>query len=160
MKIKQSQSATSLIELTASIAIVSISLSAVVMTYFQVSKCPSVASMNTSLMIANNYLNEILNKNFPTTLPCPKPPTERANYTNVCDYNNLVNIGARDYNGNQIAGLEKYNIFVTIDSSSNVKLGNLTGSTVATLAKVVKIDLKVTNPSMPDFIISVYKGNY
>lgn len=160
MKTKKNQSATSLIELTASIAIVSISLSAVVMSYFQVAKCPSIAAMNNALLIANNYLNEILSKSFPNSLPCPPPPNQRANYTNVCDYNNLINIGAKDYNGNQIDGLEKYNVFVTVDPSSNAKLGDLTGSTVANMAKVVKINLKVTNPGMPDFIISTYKGNY
>lgn len=157
---KKHQKAASLMELIVSIAIVSISLSAVVMTYFQVSKSPSAYSMSNAIMIANNYLNEILRKDFPTTLPCPTPTYTRVNYTNVCDYNNLIDLGIKDYKGNQLPGLEKYNVYISIDYSNNAILGDLTGSLLASTAKIIRIDLKVTNSSMPDFIISAYKGNY
>ncbi len=152
--------ATSLVELVASLAIISISLTSVVFAFYLVSLSPSANAMQTALSISSNYLNEILGKSFPTTLPCPAPPPSRANYTNVCDYNNLVNVGARDRNGNLIAGLGAYTISVSLVTSTSAILGSLTGGATAALAKVVRIDITVTNAGMPNFIMSVYKGKH
>ncbi len=151
---------TSLIELVASITIVSISLTSVVLAYYQASKAPSANAMQQALTISSNYLNEILHKNFPTTLPCPAPPASRRNYTNVCDYNNLINVGAKDKNGNAITGLEDYTVSVNLVTSTAAVLGGLTGGATAAAAKVVRIDVTVTNISMPNFVISSYKGKY
>jgi type II secretory pathway pseudopilin PulG len=150
--------ATSLVELVASMAIISISLTSVALAYVQVAKAPSANAMQNALTIASNYLNEILGKNFPTTLPCPAPPANRQNYTNVCDYKNLVDVGAQDSNGNPITAFAAYTVAVTLDTSTAATLGTLTGGTTAAAAYVVRIDLTVSNVGMPNFIISAYKG--
>lgn len=152
--------ATSLVELVASIAIISISLTSVALAYVQVAKAPSANAMQNALTIADNYLDEILVKNFPTTLPCPVPPASRTNYTNVCDYKNLVNVGAKNSNGNPINGFEAYTVAVTLDTSTAATLGALTGGATAAAAYVVRIDVTVANAGMPNFIISAYKGKH
>ena len=152
--------ATSLVELVASMAIISISLTSVALAYVQVAKAPSANAMQNALTISNNYLQEILSKSFPTTLPCPAPPASRKNYTNVCDYQNLINIGAQDSNGNPISGFGAYTVSVALDTSTAATLGTLTGGTTAAAAYVVRIDLTVSNVGMPNFIISAYKGKH
>ena len=152
--------ATSLVELVASLAIISISLTNVVLAFVQVSLAPSANSMNNAFNISTNYLDESLGKSFPTTLPCPAPPALRKNYTNVCDYKNLVNVGAQDNNGNLISGFGAYTVSVNIDTSTAAILGNLTGNTTVATAYVVRIDVTVTNVGMPAFIISSYKGKH
>lgn len=159
MLLKKLHSA-SLVELVASIMIISISLTSVSLAYFQASHAPSANAMQQALTIASNYFNEILLKNFPTTLPCPAPPANRSNYTNVCDYNNLVNVGARNKNGNVIPGLEKYTVSVNVVTSTAAILGSLTGGATAATASVVRIDVTVTNAGMPNLIMSAYKGKY
>jgi len=156
--------ATSLVELVASLAIISISLTTVVLAFVQVSLAPSANAMNNAFIISTNYLNEILTKSFPTTLPCPAPPASRNNYTNVCDYNNLVNVGAKDKHGNSISGLEAYTVSVHLDTSTAAQLGPvgspLTGAATPAAAYVVRIDVTVANLGMPNFIVSAYKGKH
>lgn len=151
---------TSLVELVASLTIISISLTSVVLSFYQASKAPSANAMQQALTISSNYLNEILGKNFPTTLPCPAPPASRTNYTNVCDYNNLVNVGAKDKNGNAINGLQAYTVSVNLVTSTAAVLGSLTGGATAATAKVVRIDVTVKNVGMPNFVMSSYKGKH
>lgn len=145
-----------LLELVLSMTIVGIALTSMILVFWRISIASPPAVSQQALYIANGYLNEILTKNFPTTLPCPTAPSSRANYTNICDYNNLVDIGAKDNQGNSLVGLGSYKVSVLLDTNY-ANLGNLTTGT-----QVVRIDVVVNNSSlfMPKMIISAYKTKY
>jgi MSHA pilin protein MshD len=70
----------------------------------------------------------------------------RASFDDVCDYNGLTDSGARDRNGNTIAGLSAYNVSVRIADDSAVTLGAPALS--ATAGQVVRIEVQVSNPSL------------
>ena len=98
-----------LIELIISMIIISISFTSVIMATYVINKVPSKKHIKQATQIASNYLNEILGKDFPTTIPCPNiidSSSARTNYTNICQYNNLINYGAKDVYGDPISGLE------------------------------------------------------
>jgi len=70
----------------------------------------------------------------------------RASFDDVCDYNGLNDSGARDRNGNTIAGLSGYSVSVRIADDSAVTLGAPALS--ATAGQVVRIEVQVSNPSL------------
>lgn len=108
-----------------------------------------------SISIAKSYLEEVLVKEFPTTLPCPAAPALRKNYTNVCDYKNLSNTGVFDASGNAVNGLENYNVTVNVDTSGAV-LGGLASGT-----DVVRIDVTVSLPGVTQgYTLSGYRTRY
>jgi type II secretory pathway pseudopilin PulG len=148
--------ALSLLELVLSMTIVSIALTTIVLVFLQVTLAPPAIVNQQALNIANGYLTEILSKSFPTTLPCSAPPASRANYTSVCNYNNLIDIGAKDNQGNLILGMGAFNVAVSLDTSS-ANLGGLTAGT-----QIIRVDVVVTNPKQLNskLIISAYKGKH
>jgi MSHA pilin protein MshD len=109
-----------------------------------------------AVSIAKSYLEEIMQKNFPTTLPCPAPPAGgRQVYTNICDYNNLVNVGARGQDNALISGLGMYTVSVTLDTATAVF------NALASGTQVVRIDVTVSHISLPQGIkLSGYRTNY
>jgi hypothetical protein len=151
---------TSLAETVVSITIISIALLNIMAAFYQVSKSPKSDTMQQALNIGNYYLIQIIRKDFPTTLPCPAPPGNRSNYTNICDYNNLVDVGARRRNGNLINGLADYTISVNLTTSTDAILDNLTGGNTAATAQVVRIDVTVARVGIPDIVVTGYRGNY
>lgn len=157
MKFINNIKAISLIELVLSMTIVSIGLTSIVLAFYQVTLNPLPQAEQQALKIAKGYLAEVLNKNFPTTLPCPLPPINRADYTNVCDYNNLVNNGgARDSKGNLILGLGAFDVAVSLDVTTATLGGLIAGS------QIIRIDVTVTNSKQlkSKLIISSYKGKH
>ena len=148
--------AISLLELVLSMTIVSIALTSVVLVFYQITIAPPSVINQQALNIANSYLSEISSKNFPTTLPCPAPPSSRANYTNVCDYNNLVDVGAKDNKGNLILGLGAFTVSVLLNTTST-NLGGLIAG-----VQVVRVDVLITNPKQlkTTLIMSSYKGKH
>ncbi len=102
--------------------------------------------------IGTSYLEEILSKKFPTTVPCVAPAVTRELYRNVCDYHNLNDIGVKNINNQAITGLEKYNVSVSIDTAT-ASLGALTSGT-----EVVRIDVEVSfPPQLTGMKFSAYK---
>ena len=150
----------SLAETVISITIISIALLNIISSFYQSSKTPTASSMLQATNIGEYYLNQILRQDFPTKLPCPAPPNNRSNYTNICDYNNLVDVGARRQNGSIINGLENYTVSVNLTTSTDAILGNLTGGNTAATAQVVRVDVTVTNVGIPNLVITGYKGKY
>ncbi|MDD0842147.1 type II secretion system protein [Pseudomonas sp. Gutcm_11s] len=70
-----------------------------------------------SLAIAEAYLEEISLQPFldpGSGNICPAAPAGRANFDNVCDYNSLNDIGARDARGQLVAGLGGYSVRVLV----------------------------------------------
>lgn len=146
-----------LVELVMSIVIMSIAFVGTILAFYTVSKRSAKPILiSHSLAIAKSYLTEILLKDFPTTLPCPSPPASgRKYYNNICDYQNLHDIGAYDQEGQPIAGLENYEVRVNIDTTT-AQLGELTAGT-----EVVRIDVTTwLQDSESEVIISGYKTNY
>lgn len=145
-----------LLELVLSMTIVGIALTSMILVFWRLSIASTPAVHQQALYIANGYLNEILTKNFPTVLPCSTAPSSRANYTNICDYNNLVDVGAKDNQGNYLTGLGSYKVSVLLDTSY-ASLGSLIPGT-----QVVRVDVIVNNYNlfMPKMIISAYKTKY
>jgi len=144
-----------LVELVSAILIISVALSGTLIVINLSSKFstdPMVARQATS--IADAYLAEILTKDFPSGFPCAAPSASRSSYSKVCDYQGLVDLGAKDQNGNSISGLGAYTVSVTIDGST-AALGTLTPGT-----QVVRIDVSVTQKTMPALLISAYKTNH
>jgi len=152
----QRHSGFSLIELVISIVIISIALSGTILSsnmanLFSSDPSASLQAVN----IAQGYMDEILNKTFPTTFPCPAPPVGgRSAYANVCDYQGLVNVGAQDQSGTTIPGLSAYTITVNIDGTT-ASMGTLTAGT-----QVVRVDVTVTRNLMPTLKLSGYRTNY
>lgn len=153
---KKKLQAIALIELVLSMMIISIALTKVVLVFYQISIDSPAVIEQQAIYIANGYLSEILSKNFPPSVPCLPPPPSRANYTTVCDYRNMVNIGARDNQNNAILGLENFTINITLDTTT-ANLGGL-----ASGSKVIRIDVKVTNAKLlkGQVLLSGYKGKY
>ena len=154
---KKNIEAFTLIELVITIVIISVALTATMLSFniaANYSADPVVQQQ--AIAIIKSYLEEIMQKNFPTTLPCPAPPAAgRTAYANICDYNNLINIGARGQDNQLIAGLSAYTIIVTLDTATAL-LGSLTSGTQA-----IRIDVTVSHPSLPQSIkLSGYRTNY
>ena len=145
-----------LVELVLSIVIISVSITGTLLA-FQTTSLFNVDPMlqQQGLTIAKSYLSEIIQKEFPTTLPCPSPPTGgRGVYSNVCDYHNLTDTGVVDQSGNAVSNLGNYTVSVSV-LSSGVTLGSLTSGT-----DVVRVQVRVQHALMPDILMSVYKTRY
>lgn len=112
-----------------------------------------------ALLIAESYMEEILLKRFVDPISntvCPVPPAARSSYNNVCDYNGLSDVGAHDQFGNLIAGLNNYNVAVTV-ANSGVALNTISNSGAI---RVLQIDVTVTGPGATTMILSGYRTNY
>ncbi|HPG25212.1 MAG: pilus assembly protein MshD [Spirochaetaceae bacterium] len=133
----------SLVEIVVAIVVTSIALSGTLMlvdTTTRRSADPMLERQ--AISIGESYLEEILQKPFfdpdDGTL-CPSPEADRDRYDNVCDYQGLDEIGARDQQGDAIAGLEGYRILVSVDTTAS--LGGLSGP-----ADVVRVDATIVDP--------------
>lgn len=168
------------IELIVSIVIVGIAASGVLLVMSMTTgRSADPMLREQAILIAESYMEEILAQKFydpnsATFAVCPVPETgKRSQYDNVCDYHNLADNGcnsalggACDRQGNIIAGLEKYNISVTVDSSS-LSLGpsvNAYASPVDNTGalRVLFVTVRVTHDDFPDIDVplSAYRTNY
>jgi MSHA pilin protein MshD len=87
----------------------------------------------------------------------------RATYDDICDYDGLSNSsGAVDQSGvGTIAGLEKYNVDVTVDDGSDGSAAVLNTLSSAN-REVVRIDVTVTHDDISKVVVTVsgYRANY
>jgi MSHA pilin protein MshD len=120
--------------------------------------------------IAQSYLEEILaqsfcDPNFSNDCPndctanacstCTIPDGGRPNFNDICDYQGLIDAGARDRNGAPISGLGSYNVSVTVDDSAS--LGGLLGGA----GQVIRVDVDVTHTGLPGPVgLSGYRVNF
>ena len=146
----------SLVELVVAIVVVAITLTGtmlIVDTTTRRSADPMLERQATS--IAESYLEEILQKAYldpdEGTL-CPAPEPTRPLYDNVCDYDGLDEIGARDQNGTRVTGLEAYHVEIRVDR--NAQLGSISGS-----EDVLRIDATVTDPLGRPVLLAAYRTN-
>ncbi len=81
--------------------------------------------------------------------------TGRSVFDDVCDYNGLNDVGARDQTGGGvISGLEAYTVDVTVDDTAT--LNGLNGAN----GQVVRIDVTVSHTSGATMELSGYKTNF
>lgn len=95
--------------------------------------------------LADAYLNEILARPFDDPDGVDGEAARRF-YDDVDDYNGLVNVGARDNNGNLIPGGNRYTIRVTV-ANSNVLPG-------VPAADALLVNVTVTDPVGASMIVS------
>ena len=105
------------------------------------------------MAIAESYLEEIVDKNFPIT-PCPAGT--RGTFTNICNYNGLSE-HPTNQNGTAMAGLSGYTVNVVVDSTA----ASLGSPSLTPGTQVVRIDVTVSlSPMMVPMTFSVYRTNY
>ena len=82
----------------------------------------------------------------------------RSAYDDVCDYNGLSDTGARDRQGNAITSLSGYSVNVSVLDDSGVTLGS--PALTAAAGQVVRIEVQVSHPMLsPPITLVGYKAN-
>lgn len=145
-----------LVELVMSLAIIAIAVLGTILAINTAGRFSGNPSVNyQAIAIAESYLEEIAQKNFPPTPITNCPAATRANFTNVCNYNGLSET-PHDQNGNAIAALSGYTVNVVVDSTT-AQLGS---PTLVAGTQVVRIDVTVSHNQMPNMTFSTYRTNY
>lgn len=106
-----------------------------------------------AISIASAYLEEILQQSYldpDTGTLCPAAEASRPLYDNVCDYDGIDDLGARDQNGDPVTGLDGYRIEIDVDQTAT--LGSLSGA-----ADVIRVDAVVTDPMNRAVRVSGYR---
>ena len=140
------QRGATLVELIISIVVLSVSAVGIMMVITQstiTSANPMIRAQGTA--IAQAYMEEILSKRYPASGDNgPETGESRSTYDDVADYNGLSDTtGARNYNGTVIAGLEGYNVAVSVSSTT------LNGTAAR------RILVTVTYDGLPEFSLPV-----
>lgn len=106
-----------LVELIVTIVVIGIALSAVLAVLASTAErsAQSMVQAQTTL-IAESYLNEILDKPFGNDVAC-SPGCSRPQMW-AADYNRMVNAGVRDASGNPVAALSNYDVAVSVTPSA------------------------------------------
>ncbi len=80
----------------------------------------------------------------------------RSTYDDVCDYTDLVGVGATDRNGLALGTVGDYTVTVTINDGAAINLNGLAGNN----GQVVRVDVDVTHTSGTTMQLSTFKTNY
>jgi len=145
-KFRRRQFGVTLIELILSMVIVSIALVGIlsVMNLTTVHSADPIVRQQ-AIAIAESYMDEILLQNY-----SGGNANSRANYDNVDNYNNLLDVGVHDQQGNAIAGLSQYTVSVTVSAATT-----LTGGVNAK-----QITVNVSGPGVSGLSLVGYRANY
>jgi MSHA pilin protein MshD len=136
-----------LIELVVAIVVLAISVTAII-GFLSSIAARSADSMvrEQALAIASSYLNEALAKSFGST-----GAMTRANFTDVGDYNGLLDNGAHDQTGAAIANLSQFTVAVAVAPGT---LGAVPAN------EVVRVDVTVTHASGVGVLLTGYRTMY
>ena len=141
---------TTLVELLIAIVVVAIAVTSVLGLLSQISVRSATAMVATQAeAVASAYLDEALSKAFAD--PDFVPEAGRQFFDDVNDYNFIDN-GARDCQGNAIAGLGQYQVQV---STAPVLLGVAPDQTAA-----VRVQVDVTDPTGATTRLEGFRTNY
>jgi len=168
-----------LIELVITIVILAIGVTA----FTQLMNASTIASIDPMIRqqahaVAQSYLEEVMLNSFcdpNLSADCaafctsanicsvcggsasPLPAESRPDYDDVCDYNGLLDTGARNQFDAAIAALSDYNVTVTVVDNS-VSLSGLSSAS----GEVVRVDVNVTHASNSnvDVTLSAYRTNF
>ncbi len=145
------QAGTTLIELVISIVVVSIAVSAVLMTLTtHVGYSADPMLRHQAVAIAEAYLEEIFLKPFDDP-DGVDGEASRALYDDVDDYGGLVDVGARDQFDAALPGLGNYTVSVTVTPSAF--------SGIAASDSYL-INVTVTHAANINFTLSAYRPNF
>ena len=166
-----------LIELVIAIVVISIGLSALLITITNMtSRSADPAVQQQGMAIAQSYMEEILSQAFcdpnDFSTDCFADCTanacgscsgatalggggeSRSTYDDVCDYAAISDEATADING-PISELADYSVTVTVDDS-----GESLGSLDSDLGEVVRIDVVVTHTNGFSTTLTAYKVNF
>jgi len=142
----------SLVELIVTIAIVAVAgLGVLALLSMTAARSADNLLQVQAVIIADSYLNEILQKPF--GFDC-SPTCTRTQMDKVGDYNGLVDAGVRDATGTPVANLGNYTVAVSVAGSA---LG--TGPVVPA-AQSVLVTVTVTPPNGQPVAVSGYRTLY
>jgi MSHA pilin protein MshD len=128
-----------LVELIVSIVVIAIAVTSVLGLLSEISVRSASAMMATQAeSIASAYLDEALSQAF---VDPNLPEAGRQNFDDVSDYNFIDN-GARDRQGNSIAGLGQYQVQISTAGPAGVQLGVAPNTTPA-----IRVTVTVTDPT-------------
>ena len=96
-----------------------------------------------ALAIAKAYMEEILAQSF---ADCPGDGGSRASYNSVCDYNGLVDEGAKDQTGTTLTGLSRYRVSVVVNQGQVAGTPIQYGDPVANANDVLYVEVTVLDP--------------
>ncbi len=148
----QVQRGATLVELLVSIVIVSIAASTI-LGVLAITTAGSADPMirHQAAAIAEAYLEEVLLK--PLTDPNGiDGEIARADFDDLDDYDGLSDAGARDQFGNPIAGLDAYNVAISVTPTAAL--------TAVPVADAMRVDIAVTHASDVNFVLSGYRTRY
>ena len=84
------------------------------------------------------------------------PAETRATYDDMCDYNGLQDVGARDQFNNAIVSLGRYTVTVAV-ASTGESLNGLNSDN----GSIVRVAVTVTHPALPaPVVVSTYRANF
>lgn len=152
MRMRQSQTGVTLIELVVAIVVVSLAVTAV-LGVLTVNTAASADPMvrRQAVAIAESHLEEILLKPFDDP-DGSDGEASRPDFDDVDDYDGLTTSGARDQFDVAIAGLEPYDVAVAVTASSALPA---IASTDA-----LRVDVRVTRAPDIDITISAYRTRF
>lgn len=146
------QSGATLVELLVSIVIVAIAASTI-LGVLAMTTAGSADPMirHQAAAIAEAYLEEVLLK--PLTDPNGiDGEGARADFDDLDDYDGLSDAGARDQFGNPIAGLDAYNVAVSVTPTAALA--------AVPAADAMRVDITVTHTSDVNFVLSGYRTRF
>lgn len=146
------QDGATLVELLVSIVIVSIAASTI-LGVIAMTTAGSADPMirHQAAAIAEAYLEEVLLK--PLTDPNGiDGEGARADFDDLDDYDGLSDAGARDQFGNPIAGLDAYNVAISVTPSAALA--------AVPAADAMRVDITVTHASDVNFVLSGYRTRF
>lgn len=141
-----------LVELIVALVIIGVALAGMVAVYTATTRSSTDPVLVQQMeAIADNMMEEILMKPFARQPGMPVPAAaDRASYNTVSDYDGYGATlqGIRDVEGNQIPGLERYSVAVSVKPAA---LTNVPSPDA--LRIVVTVTVSGTDPSLPKPIV-------
>lgn len=141
-----------LVELIVALVIIGVALAGMIAVYTATTRSSTDPVIVQQMeAIADNMMEEILMKPFARQPGMPVPAaSDRANYSVVSDYDGYGKSldGIRDVEGNQIPGLERYNVAVSVKPAA---LTNVPSADA--LRIVVTVTVSGTDPALPKPVV-------
>ena len=151
---KAAQRGFTLIELIIFIVVVSAGLAGILSVMNTVVKSSADPMLRKqAIAVAESMLEEVLLKDYSNTLGAQ---SGRANWNIVSDANNYNSSGIKDSQDNAIAGLEKYNIAVSVALATAADNSQLAALTPA----AYKVTVTVTDPGANTVKLVGYRASY
>ncbi len=164
-----------LVELVVTIVIISVGLAGILLVMDRTTRSSGDPLVrHQAVAIAEAYLEEILAKPFcdpdgpacqtgfapgaPECQVCPAAEGSRDLYDNVCDYNGLPDNVVRDQNGAAVAGLDAYNVQVTVLTDQT--LGPAGSEANGASCELLRVRVQVTGPADTDVVVVGHRTNY